>query len=300
MIAAVAMIRPDPVSLDDAEDERLPRELDGIDVLDAHVHLFPPALFAAIHRWFDTHAWPIRYRMESDALVDHLERLGVKRLVALHYAHKPGMAQSLNEYVLGIAKRRPAVIPTATVFPGEPGAGEILRRALGEGARGVKIHCHVQRIAPDDPRLDEVYSEATRARVPVVIHAGREPASDAYGIDCHALCSAARVEKVLERHPELTLVVPHLGADEFAEYDAMLDRHPRLHLDTTMVIAGYFPIAPAPDLLARRSDRILYGTDFPNIPYACDREIKALAALKLPREALAAIAGGNAARLFGL
>ena len=292
------MIRPDPVSLDDVEDSRLPRELDGIDVLDAHVHLFPPALFAAIQRWFDAHAWPIRYRLDSDALLDHLERLGVKQVVALHYAHKAGMARSLNEYVLGIAKRRRAVIPTATVFPGEPGAAEILREAFGNGARGVKIHCHVQKIAPDDARLDEVYREAARARVPVVIHAGREPASDAYGFDCHANCSAARVEKVLERHPELTLIVPHLGADEYEAYDAMLDRHPNLHLDTTMVIGGYLPIRPAGDLLARRADRILFGTDFPNIPYACDREIKALAAMKLPRAALAAIAGGNARKLF--
>ena len=293
------MLRPEPLTIDDVEDVSLPPELDGIDVVDAHVHLFPPALFAALHRWFDTHAWPIRYRMESEQLVDHLLKKGVKQIVALHYAHKAGMAQSLNEYVLGIAKRRVEVIPLATVFPGEPGAAEILRSAFGEGARGVKIHCHVQKIAPDDERLDEVYREATRARLPVVIHAGREPSSDAYGIDCDALCAAARVENVLRRHPELTLIVPHLGADEFAEYDAMLDRHPNLHLDTTMVIAGYLPVAPAADMLLRRADRILYGTDFPNIPYACDREIKALAAMQLPREKLAAIAGGNARRLFG-
>ncbi len=294
------MMRPDSVTPNDAEGDALPRETEGIPILDAHVHLFPDRVFDAIFRWFDTNAWPIRYKLHSDAMLDHLESRGVREVVALHYAHKPGMAQSLNEYVLGIARRRPGVIPTATVYPGEPGAREILRRAFGEGARGVKLHCHVQRMAPDDERLDEVYQEATRARVPVVIHAGREPSSDAYGIDCHALCAASRMENVLRRHPDLLLIVPHLGSDEFAEYEAMLDRHPNLHLDTTMVMAEYFPIAPDAGFLARRADRLLYGTDFPNIPYAWDRELRRIAAAGLSRESLGKILGGNARRLFGV
>ena len=294
------MIRPDPVTPNDAEGDALPSETAGIPILDAHVHLFPDGVFDAIFRWFDTHAWPIRYKLHSDAVLDHLESRGVREVVALHYAHKPGMAQSLNEYVLGVARRRPGVIPTATVYPGEPGAREILRRAFGEGARGVKLHCHVQRMAPDDERLDEVYEEATRARVPVVIHAGREPSSEAYGVDCYALCAASRMENVLRRHPELLLIVPHLGADEFAEYDAMLDRHPNLHLDTTMVMAGYFPIAPDEGFLARRADRLLYGTDFPNIPYAWDRELRRIASAGLEPAALGKILGGNARRLFGV
>lgn len=294
------MMRPDPVTPNDAEGDALPRETEGIPILDAHVHLFPDGVFDAIFRWFDTHAWPIRYKLHSEAVLDHLESRGVREVVALHYAHKPGMAQSLNEYVLGIARRRPGVIPTATVYPGEPGAREILRRAFGEGARGVKLHCHVQRMAPDDERLDEVYEEATRARVPVVIHAGREPSSDAYGVDCRALCAASRMENVLRRHPELLLIVPHLGSDEFEAYEAMLDRHPNLHLDTTMVMAGYFPIAPDDGFLARRADRLLYGTDFPNIPYAWDRELRRIASAGLERVALGKILGGNARRLFGV
>lgn len=292
------MIRPEPLVDDSPHGDSLPAELAGIDVVDAHVHLFPDALFAAIHRWFDAHAWPIRYRMSSDALLDFLATRGVKTVVALHYAHKPGMARSLNEYLLALAKRRSGVIPTATVMPGEPGAAEILRRALGEGARGVKIHCHVQKIAPDDPRMDDVWREAARARVPVVIHAGREPSTDAYGIDCHALCSAAATARALERHPEVTCVVPHLGSDEIVEYVAMLDRFPRLFLDTTMMLAEYFPARPDRSILETRADRILYGTDFPNLPFPWDREIVRFARLGVSRAAAMKILGENARRLF--
>lgn len=291
------MIRPEPLYDDSPHGDALPVELAGIDVVDAHVHLFPDALFAAIQRWFDANAWPIRYRMTSDGLLDFLEERGVSTVVALHYAHKPGIARSLNEYVLSIAKRRPGVVPTATVLPGEPDAAEILRRALGEGARGVKIHCHVQKVAPDDPRMDDVWREASRAGVPVVIHAGREPSSDAYGVDCRALCSAESTARALERFPDVTCIVPHLGADEVAEYFALLDRFPRLHLDTTMMLAEYFPLRSDLALLERHADRILYGTDFPNIPYPWDREIKRLAR-SVSRTTAEKILSTNPRRLF--
>ena len=292
------MIRPNPLVLDDVDGSALPAALEDVRVIDAHVHLFPDAVFDAIWRWFDTHAWPVRHRLHSDAVLDFLESRGVKQVVALHYSHKPGMAAALNDYVLAIAKRRPIAIPTATVLPGEPGDREILRRALGEGARAIKIHCHVQKLAVDDPRMSVAFEEAARADVPLVIHCGREPSSDAYGIDARELCGVDATARMLERHPETTVVVPHIGSDEFAEYEALLDRFPKLWLDTTMTLGGYFPKGPDLGILKRRSGRLMYGTDFPNIPYAWDRELKHLVQERLPGDALAAIAGGNAEKLF--
>jgi predicted TIM-barrel fold metal-dependent hydrolase len=66
---------------------------------------------------------------------------------------------------------------------------------------------------------------------------------------------------------------------------AMIDIHTHLH---------------PPRLFAaiRRSDRVVYGTDFPNIPYAYEREHAGLAALGLPDASLEAIVRGNARRLL--
>jgi predicted TIM-barrel fold metal-dependent hydrolase len=52
-------------------------------------------------------------------------------------------------------------------------------------------------------------------------------------------------------------------------------------------------------MLSIRPERIMYGTDFPNIPYAWDREVKAIAGAGLKEEALAAMLGSNALGLFG-
>lgn len=283
--------------LDDAEGERLPLALP--DVVDAHVHLFPDGLFRALWKWFDAHAWPVRYALYAEQVIHFLQERGVKRLVALHYAHKPGMARELNAFVAALAAKHPEVIGLATVFPGEEGARELLREAFLAGLRGVKLHAHVQCVAIDDRRMEPVIAACLEAGVPLVMHAGREPKSDAYACDPHAICSADRVEAVLKGWPGLKLCVPHLGADEYPAYRRLLERHDNLWLDTTMVLAGFLPGEDPMPLVRVRPERVMYGTDFPNIPYAWDREVKVLAGAGLKEEALARVLGANALQLFG-
>jgi len=268
-------------------------------VIDAHVHLFPDRLAQAVRRWFDEHAWSIEHRIGVDECVAKLRAGGIDRMVALPYAHKPGMARALNDFTAQIAARHPSVIPCCTVFPGEEGAEEILEEALSANFRGVKIHSHVMRVAPEDPRMDAIWRASARHRKPVVIHCGPEPASSGYGIDVKQFSGADRLRRALQRHPDAIAIVPHLGFDQSDQFEAMLPDHPNLHLDTTMAICGYFPGGPDVEILRRHPGRILYGTDFPNLPYAWDRELRALRALKLPPEDEERILSGNALRLFG-
>src|SRR5262249_10344273 len=169
---------------------------------------------------------------------------------------------------------RDQLIPFGTVLPGEPDAEIIVDEAIALGLRGFKIHCHVQRLGPDDPRLDSIYARASAAKLPVVIHAGREPCFPGYGVDTHAFCSVAATRRALERHPDLIMIVAHLGTDEETDYFALLSDFPNLYLDTTMVLSGQFSQTVEPQLLERHADRVLYGTDFPNIPYEWDLELR--------------------------
>ena len=52
-------------------------------VIDAHVHLFPDRMFDAIWRWFEQHAWPMRYQLYAQEVARFLLSRGVSRLVAL-------------------------------------------------------------------------------------------------------------------------------------------------------------------------------------------------------------------------
>ena len=80
--------------IDEPEGDSVPDSLPL--VVDAHVHLFPDNLFAPIRNWFDKFGWRIRYRLTSKEIINFILSHGVDHIVALHYAHKPGIARSLN------------------------------------------------------------------------------------------------------------------------------------------------------------------------------------------------------------
>ena len=55
------------------------------------------------------------------------------------------------------------------------------------------------------------------------------------------------MERVLDRHPGLVLVVAHAGMPDYLGFAALADRHPRVHLDTTMLGTDFTQaIAPMP------------------------------------------------------
>jgi predicted TIM-barrel fold metal-dependent hydrolase len=283
-------------------------EGDGVDstlppVVDAHVHLFPSPVFEAIWQWFDAYAWPVRYRLSAPRVVEFLRERNVRRIVGLHYAHKPGMARSLNAFMAEMCRIYPEVTGVATVLPGEDDAIAILDEAIALGLRGVKLHCHVQCFAPDATEVAPIYGYCASRNLPLVMHAGREPKSPGLLCDPYELCSVARVEAVLREHTKLKLCIPHLGCADYASYARLLERYDNLWLDTAMVLADYLPddmTAPAivRHMATVRPDRIVYGTDFPNLPYAWDRELRKLVRLGLNEGALAAILGGNADELY--
>jgi predicted TIM-barrel fold metal-dependent hydrolase len=267
-------------------------------VVDTHVHIFPDSLFDAVWSWFDQFGWPIRYRLYTEDLLAFLLERGVRHIVALQYAHKPGVARDLNRYMVEMVRRCSDVTGLATVFPGEAGAREILETSFNAGLKGVKLHSHVQCFRMDSPGMHAVYRVCSEWAVPLVIHAGREPKSPAYACDPYDICHWTFVERVLEAYPDLKLVVPHLGADEFDAYRRLQDRFDHLWLDTTMVIADYLPLESPPDISRLRPDRLMFGTDFPNIPYAWDRELRRLDALGLPEESLRWILADTARALY--
>ena len=80
----------------------------------------------------------------------------------------------------------------------------------------------------------------------------------------------------------------------------MIERYDNLWLDTTMTLAEYLPMDYFPNLAKMRSDRIIFGTDFPNLPYAWDREIRRLVQMDLNEERLERILGRNAVEFYNI
>jgi predicted TIM-barrel fold metal-dependent hydrolase len=276
-------------------------DLTRIPIIDTHVHVFPRRLSDAIRDWFETHAWKFNYLGSPEELIRLQFKNGVGGLVLLSYAHRPGIADQLNTFVANLVKGFPHTAGLATLHPEDKRPRSILRRAFEElGLCGVKLHCHVQKIAPDDPILFPVYETLVEFDGVVNIHAGREPAIEAYGIDVREISGVGRVEKVLQRYPDLKMVIPHLGFDESEQFYSLLDYYPHLYLDTTMMMGRFFPVSVDQELMIRYADRILYGSDYPHIPYDLETEVKALLDMRLGDDVYRRIFFENATKLFRL
>ncbi len=285
--------------LDDSEGNQLPKGVDKL--IDTHVHVFPDNILEAIWWWFDNYAWPIRYKLKSDELIEFLLERGVDHIIALQYAHKPDVAGYLNNFMKKIVdKYEGKVTGLASVLPGEKGSEEILKDAFESGLSGVKLHSHVQCFEMLSEGMDIVYDTCQRYNKPLVIHAGREPKSPEYACDPHELCDVKLVKSVLDNYPDLKLCVPHLGVDEYSEYKELIEKYDNLWLDTAMVITDYLPVENPHKLANMRLDRIMYGTDFPNIPYAWDRELKEILEMNMDKDDLNKILWENAEEFYEL
>ncbi len=252
--------------------------LDGI--VDLHVHFLPKPVMDKVWAYFDLAeqhygmAWPVHYRTSEAERIETLRALGVKRFAPLVYPHKPGMAEWLTSWALEFAEQVPDAVPTGTFYP-EPAAASSVDAALRAGARCFKSHVQVGAYDPRNEFLDPVWGALAESGVPVVIHCGHGPRpGDFTGLDVF--------EEVLRRHPRLTAVLAHSAMPEFHAAFELMARYPRVHLDTTMVGVPFVEaISPLPAdwtaRLAEYADRIVLGTDFPNIPYSYATQLQAIA-----------------------
>jgi hypothetical protein len=284
-------------------DEELPAVLDELGVpgiFDVHVHFMAPEILAKVWAYFDSvgpligRPWPITYRGSDEERVERLRRMRVRWFSALSYAHKPGIAPFMNDWSRGFAARTPDSLWSATFYP-EPEAAVYVPMLIADGVEVFKAHLQVGNFAADDLFLDPVWAAIEDAGTPVVLHAGSGPAPGDH-------TGPASVESVLKRFPGLRLIIAHLGTPEVEEFLDLADRFEELRLDLTMAFTGWFGEA-LPDRLPSRlrdlQSRLLFGSDFPNIPYAYAHQVGSLVRLDPGEEWLRDVLWSNGAALFG-
>lgn len=275
-----------------------------------HSHFFPEKLFDSIWEYFKRRNWRVRYQDSPDGLARTLTGFGVARFTVYNYAHRPGMAAELNSWTDAFARRNPAAIPFATVLPDDEGNVEMLEKLFGErGFFGIKLQPLVGDFYPCDERMMEVYRVVAEHERILAIHAGTAPVANEY-------VGADHFEPVMERFPEMKVIVAHMGAFECDRFFDMARRYPNLYLDTSvnfiskelmkeLIGRREFPPLEIPsdfekEVLLELADRLLFGSDFPNIPYTYGDCIHSILALGLGEEFNRAVFYENARRLLKL
>ena len=273
-------------------------------IVDVHTHFMPKNVMDKVWQYFDSQGpmigreWPITYRADEEQRVATLRSFGVRRFSSLVYPHKPDMAAWLNQWAAGFAAATPDCLATATFYP-EPDAPTYVVAAVAAGAQLFKAHIQVGNYDPNDPLLDDVWGVISDAAVPVVIHCGSGPVPGEF-------TGPQRIAELLRRHPRLVLIIAHMGMPEYLEFLDLAEQFEEVRLDTTMAFTPFvestmpFPRSALPRLHAL-GDRILFGSDFPNIPYGYLDAIRNLTDLPgIDDTWRRNVLHDNAARLFKL
>ena len=279
---------------------------EGFRYIDIHTHLHPERLSRAIRKWFTDHSdWKLEYPTEPELVAAFLRDHGVERFVYFSYAHKAGIAREINAWLHATAGRLPDGIPLGTIHPDDPDLMDAVDEALvGYAFKGFKFHINVQRFYPDDPRVLPVYERLLALDRFLLIHVGSAPWPNAFD-------GFPRFARVMDMFPRLKVVVAHMGSFETRQFMQLMERCPNLYLDTTMAFAPVRHeyrridtrlnrISVTNDDLLRWQDRIVFGSDFPNLPYPYEEEREALWLRDLPLAAFRKIFRDNAAALLGL
>lgn len=284
-------------------DDQLPAltaELGIPGLFDVHAHFMPPVILAKVWAYFDSagpllgRTWPITYRGTDEERVEQLRAMGVKKFSSMSYAHKPGIAGYMNDWTRGFAERTPDTLWSATFYP-EPEAASYVTQLIEDGVELLKAHLQVGDFAANDPLLEPVWGAIADSGTPLVLHAGSGPAPGTH-------TGPAGIADVLSRHPSLKVIIAHMGMPEYSEFLDLAGRYDNVRLDTTMAFVDFWD-GPSPAEITPRlvdlQDRILFGTDFPNIPYAYAHQVEALQRLDLGDEWMTDVLWNNGVKLFG-
>ncbi len=265
-------------------------------VIDVHTHLMPDRLLHAVREYLRRNLWHPRYHDSTERLVEQLVKAGVDRFAFMPYAHRGGMARSLNYWVANVQEIfAPRAIGFGTFHPDD---GDELPALVDEafgplGLRGAKLQPQVGRFSLSDRRLFSLYERSLDADRVLLVHAGRRPEPSEH-------VGASALARVLRRFPRLKVIVAHMGADEFDAFFDLCGEYEGVYLDTAMVFNGYLGGPPPFGRLLEFQDRVVFGSGFPNIPYRVESAIQAIRDLRLGRAIEEKVLTTNAARLLSL
>jgi predicted TIM-barrel fold metal-dependent hydrolase len=261
-------------------------------IIDCHCHIYPDAIaeraVAGTSGFYDL---PSVYNGKTAQLYRLGEQLGIDHYVVFSVATTPHQTRSINEFIAQeVAQSRGRMTGLGTVHPDSRNLEGDIDHLIELGLKGVKLHADIQAIAADDLRCMKIYEICQKKGLPMLLHTGDHRFN---------YSNPARIARVLEAFPELTVIGAHLGGWsvwEEAEHD--LPRYANFYVDCSSSMYALSAEKTCEIIRAYGADRVLYGTDFPMWPM--ETELERFYALDLTEEEREMILHRNAERLFGI
>ena len=232
----------------------------------------------------------------------------VDKSIVLGFKSRYLRAEIPNRYVAEYVSRFPQkLIGFAGIDPTEKSAVAEVRAAREDlRLRGVTISPANQDFHPADSRAMDVYAEAERLGMPLLVHPSgqfTEQSKLEFG-------RPSLLDEVARTFPQLRMVIAQLGQPWVDETICMLAKHPHVYADVSGLLSRPWQAYNALVSVYQHGviDKLLFGSDF---PYTSATEcIEALYSINqlaqgtnlpvVPREALRGIVERDTLDLLGL
>lgn len=274
-------------------------------VTDIHAH--PPvaqflrdgggAYVEAAERHFRTRFEPVGL----DAMMKQYEAWGISRAVVLGWdgQRATGLPALPNDLLAQAVRDHPGFfVGFAGIDPLRSGALDELDRCARLGLRGVKLHPTGQDFAPDDPATFSFWRKCEDLGLVALVHTGATGlgagAPGGLGLKLEP-SRPLHLDAVAARFPRLQIVAAHAGWPWHEELLAIAMHKANVWVDVSGWVPRYLPKAVWDYANGPLRSKFLFGSDYPFVEPP--RILEGLREVLKP-EALEAVLGGNAARLF--
>jgi predicted TIM-barrel fold metal-dependent hydrolase len=278
--------------------------------IDVHVHPLlvkeltdkRPTLLEAADMVFDIRTSP----QPLSTLQGEMDLCGIERAVLLPLNCKKayGCEMPSNQEISEIAEKdRRRFIGFASVDPNtKEEALQELRQAHDQlDLRGLKLNPALQGFDPAGSSALDIYKEAERLEMPVLVHTGITFSSRFSIMHNQPLL----LDDVARKHPKLRICLAHFGWPWVLDALTVAIRNPNVYLDTAGTFAGtpiesirqITTLIPARVIENTLGERLMFGSDFPRIEI--NKMYAAVSSLSVRKDVLEAILQRNALAFLG-
>ena len=249
------------------------------------------------------HAWTPR---TEEQVVSDFRAANVQAvLVAFDIETQVGAPPCTNEYVAALRDQYPDAVRQAwgavDPFKGEEAILQAEHAVRGLHVLGFHFHPIMGRFAVDDQRLYPLWETIDGLDVPVMIDVGTTgmgagmPGGSGTRI---RFAHPASVDALAADFPNLQIVMAHPGWPWVDETIAVALHKGNVAWELSGWAPKHFPESIKRDVRGRLKDKVMFGSDYPSIPY--ERLFREWAELGYSDEILDKVFHLNAERILGL
>ena len=243
-------------------------------------------------------------KSEAEVLMDFADAGVEACLVALDLETTIDTPPVSNEYVHAMWKRHPQRIIQCwgALDPLKENVLDEARKAVKKlGFVGFHFHPIMQHIAVDDPRCRSLFEEISSLGAAVMIDVGTTGMGAGMPGGMGAVirhAHPASIDRLAADFPNLKIVMAHPGWPWVEEATAVALHKGNVYWEMSGWAPRHFPGNLKVDMRGRLQDKIMFGSDYPSLPYA--RILNEWRELGYSDAVMEKIFHGNAERTLGL